>query len=150
MITLAFYNGEGDWFDKLIHWWTCGAYSHVELVVGDPETWPGEVIILSSSPRDGGVREKRLALDPKHWTLVTVPGDADHAAMFIRGWIGARYDWLGIVLSQVIPIDWHWSNRWFCSEICAAALGIPEPQRMSPSGLHRYLTKARPESRAFS
>lgn len=140
MITFAFYKAEGDIFDRLIRWWTCGPYSHVEMVIGSPV---GETTIISASPRDGGVREKRLVLDPEHWDLVETEGDAEAAAAFMRSQIGKKYDWLGILLCQVLPLNWHWSGGWFCSEICAAAIGLESPHTFHPSALRWRLFKRR-------
>lgn len=40
----------------------------------------------------------------------------------------------------------HSESRWFCSEICAAALGLKSPQRMSPQLLFEVLTWGRPSA----
>mgnify|MGYP001213384616 CR=1 FL=1 len=140
-ITLAFYKARGNFFDRLIRWWTRGPYSHVELVIGAEN---GEATIISASPRDGGVRERRLVLDPELWDLVHIPGDAEKAAAFVRSHIGRRYDWLGILLSQTLPLGWHWSGGWFCSEICAAVLNLQNPHRYHPSALYKHLVAPTP------
>ena len=74
---LAFYLAEnGTFFDKLIASWSGlgkgGArFSHVELVIGEPEGEPP--LCFSSSPRDGGVRTKHIDLSSGHWEIVDVP-----------------------------------------------------------------------------
>ena len=75
MITLAFYKGRGSsWWirlqDGLIRFATRSPYSHVELIVGRAEH-DREETCLSSSGRDGGVREKRIVLERAKWAAMT-------------------------------------------------------------------------------
>ena len=144
MITLAFYKGRADdpWHrlqDAAIRLATRGQYSHVELISGSAEH--GEAALcLSSSARDGGVRAKRIALKPESWDLVELRIDQAGPAQFIQSRIGARYDYAGVLLSQVLAFGGHDKARWFCSEIIAAALGLPNPQRLSPQLLFDVVT----------
>lgn len=106
----------GDNWDKLIAYWTKGPYSHVELMFSDG-------MCFSSSPRDGGVRFKQIAIDPTHWAIVNINvGDKEAE---IREWCqsqcGMKYDWLG-VLGCGIHMPFRTKHRWFCSEICITAL----------------------------
>ena len=117
MIKVAFYKGEGNWFDKLIRWWTRSPYSHSELVIDD--------IWYSSSPRDGHVRATRIYAVPNHWDFIHI--DCSEQAKrtitdAIDSQLGKPYDIIGILLSQVIPLGVDDPNSWFCSEICACAL----------------------------
>lgn len=143
MMTLAFYKGRGAslWQrvqDKAIRFATGGKYSHVELIAGT--ALHGKIAqCLSSSGRDGGVRSKRILLKPESWDLIELQIDPDRPAQFIRDRIGAPYDYKGILLSQVLALGRHDESRWFCSEICAAALSIPSPQRVSPQFLFELL-----------
>ena len=137
-IELAFYRGEGRLFDRLIRWWTESEYSHCEIVLsrkGD------EAVLFSASPRDGGVRRCERTLVPERWDVVRFkcrlpPLDL---ALLMREEDGAKYDWLGIIWSQVFARGWQSRKRWFCSEICGHAAGIPEPHRYSPEGLRRLV-----------
>jgi hypothetical protein len=61
--------------------------------------------------------------------------DGEVPCQFIRDYLGARYDYAGLMLSQVLAFGRHNPDKWFCSEICAAALGLPNPQRVSPQFL---------------
>lgn len=150
MITFAFYKGRGKtvWErvqDAGIRFATRGIYSHVELISGPVEL--GQVVVcLSSSGRDGGVREKRILLKPDSWDLVQMNIAPEQPVQFIRDRIGARYDYRGILFSQVLALGRHSESRWFCSEICAAALGLKSPQRMSPQLLFEVLTWGRPSA----
>lgn len=148
MITLAFYKGRGtSWWHRVQDWAirlaTRSPYSHVELIEGPAELGQ-ESLCLSSSGRDGGVREKRIVLKPESWDLVAVNSDPRGVGAFVRGRIGARYDYIGILFSQVFALARHDEAKWFCSEICAAALGMANAQRMSPQALYDVVTWQRP------
>lgn len=146
-VTLAFYKGRGETRAQQLQDWairfsTRGQYSHVELIAG--VALHGDVAqCLSSSGRDGGVRAKRILMKPESWDLVELRIDPEQPAQFIRDRIGARYDYTGILLSHVLAFGRHSENRWFCSEICAAAIGIPEPQKVSPNRLYHWVTWGR-------
>ena len=116
-IQLMFYKGKGDLFDKLIRWWTHSEYSHVELVIGG--MW------YSSSPRTGRVAGRELVYNESHWDSVEVEaneGQIKRMTRLFRQERGKKYDWLGITLSQILPLGIDMPNRWFCSEICAYVL----------------------------
>lgn len=143
-VTLAFYKGRGTTLperlqDGAIRLATRGIYSHVELIAGDAKSGLAS-ICMSASARDGGVREKSILLKPDSWDLVTLSLDAVGPSAFLRRHFGARYDYTGIMLSQVLALGRHDPDKWFCSEICAAALGVPNPQRMSPQMLFDVVT----------
>jgi hypothetical protein len=143
-VTLAFYKGRGNtafqrFQNGLIRSVTGGIYSHVELISG--AALPGHCsMCLSASGRDGGVRQKRILLTAESWDLVLLPMDAEAPCQFIRDHLGARYDYAGLMLSQVLAFGRHNPDQWFCSEICAAALGLPNPQRVSPQFLFDVVT----------
>ncbi|MEH6521245.1 hypothetical protein [Sulfitobacter sp.] len=135
-VTIAFYKGQGVSVPQrlqegLIRSVTRGIYSHVEMISGDA-LHDHFAVCLSASGRDGGVREKCILLKPESWDLVSMRMDAEAPCQFIREHLGARYDYAGLILSQVLALGRHNPDKWFCSEICAAALGLPNPQRVSP------------------
>jgi len=87
--------------------------------------------------KTGGVRFKRIVLNPDHWDLQRVAVNPKLAAQWFAEHEGELYDWqliLGFV-SWVIP---HKSSRWTCSEASAAACGVPEDDawRFDPANLH--------------
>jgi hypothetical protein len=143
-ITLAFYKGRGATLperlqDGAIRMATRGIYSHVELIAGDAKC--GQVsLCFSASSRDGGVREKPILLNSEAWDVVALNVGCNDACAFMRRHFGARYDYAGILFSQVLGFGGHNPDKWFCSEICAAALGIPNPQRLSPQMLFDVVT----------
>lgn len=143
-VTLAFYKGTASsrWHrlqDAAIRLATRGRYSHVELVAR--RAVDGEVArCFSSSGRDGGVRVKRILLKPESWDLVELNIDPQGPSGFIHERLGAGYDYTGILFSQVLALGRHDESRWFCSEIIAASLGLPNPQRVSPQFLFDVVT----------
>jgi hypothetical protein len=78
-----------------------------------------------------------MALHPWH------PFDAFARA---RAWIGAPYDFTGILMSQFLNTRRQAADRWFCSELCGYALGLAEPHTLAPTDL---LCRASDMNRAF-
>ena len=129
---VAFYKGKGNYFDKAIRIWTRGSYSHCEIVLGD--LW------YSSSPRDGGVRCKDMKnYNPDHWDFVETDIDSQRFWDIWTKYQNAKYDWLGIVLTQAIPLGIQDSDKVFCSEFCAEVLNIVKPKWISPNKLYKIL-----------
>lgn len=50
---------------------------------------------------------------------------------------GKGYDWLGILFSQVLPLNLDHPERVFCSELNAAMLGLSKPASYSPEKLYQ-------------
>lgn len=133
MAKAAFYINRNPLIDKTICWRTSGHTSHVELLLDDG-------LCYSSSWRDGGVRKKRIEMD-HHWQLVDIPFANDDAIReFFQNKIGAKYDLPGVLGGQALSIKFHKGSWWFCSEICAEALGLTDSWRYSPVMLYHFLT----------
>lgn len=133
VVRAHFYKADGTLFDKLIRWWTRSPYSHVELELSEGEWW-------SSSPRDGGVRTKKIVFSPYHWdTLELSAADAPSLRAFFKQREGTRYDAAGLLLTQIFKTPYRTRERFFCSEICAAALGVPDGDLYSPGDLYKLL-----------
>jgi hypothetical protein len=86
--------------------------------------------------RSGGVRFKRIVLDPDRWDVRRVACSPAMAAQWFKDHEGELYDWQLILgfLAWLIP---HKATRWTCSEACAAALAVPEDEawRFDPANL---------------
>ena len=136
---VAFYKAPGTLTDKLIRRWLRGPYSHCELVFELVDNGPS--LCISSSPRDGGVRSKRIILDAESWDIVPVP-DADIAAAW--AWaaehIQEGYDYMGITGFILRPESGE-QDKWFCSEAVAAMLGYPQSWRFDPDLLYCVLKR---------
>lgn len=123
---LAFYKASGGLADKLVRLVTRSPYSHVELVIGG--------VCYSSSIQDGGVRSKHINIGSGNWDVLEIAGDEAKAAQWFVDHHGQDYDWLG-VFRFVLPFLKHRTGKWFCSEACAAALGLENAHKYSPQDL---------------
>lgn len=113
---------------RVIQWWTGSIYSHCELVI---DGW-----CYSSSAMDGGVRRKRIDLDPEKWDVAPLPWADDQRALdYFTATDHHRYGWAGLVLSQLLNLNRSIDKAQFCSQWCAAALGLPSPATYSPRTL---------------
>ena len=91
--------------------------THVEAV--HAEHADGAVTIASASLRDGGVRSKRVHLNPAHWLIVDVPQwDVTQSIALLAATNGMPYDWRGAVATVFIGSQDN--KRWFCNEWVAA------------------------------
>lgn len=132
LVRLALYKRKR-WWDigaALIRWWKMTPYSHCELLV--------DGVCYSSSMRDGGVRAKEIEFKDGHWDFIDVP------------WVGSvqvknfyaitkktRYGWKDLILRQIFNKRGD-SSGMFCSEWCAAALGIEHAYAFDPGLLAEY------------
>ena len=127
----------GDQVDHLMPDGTCAPHP-------DGALWCASSVAAEALPahsprragKTGGVRFKRIALNPGHWDVRRVSCSPALAAQWFRAHEGELYDWqliLGFV-SWVIPQK---ALRWTCSEASAAALGAPEGEawRIDPASL---------------
>lgn len=125
MTRIAFRYADTRLFARLVCWWRGGDSAHCEVV---SHSWTnGHHECISASWLDGGVRTKTMPLPADRWRIYEVEHTVDPV-----GWLelnnGAGYDWLGL-LSFVIA-RWRVSTtRWFCSEVAAHIMGLPEPHR---------------------
>lgn len=164
MIYIAFYKGNSraDGIqgikerleDGLIRLFTRGIYSHCEIAIclGQGQRYnaigfeiPPEAAdpilyeCYTSSPRDGGVRRKTMPLPFDQWDLIPLVNMSDSELIkFFHKTEGKKYDWLG-ALGFALPLFKHERDKYFCSEWCAAALGLFQPHTFSPNGLYDYL-----------
>ena len=130
-----FYKAEGTLTDKAVRTWTAQPYSHVELELSPGESW-------SASPRDGGVRRKDVTFVPDHWDTLTLPWlDVENARRVFRAHEGKPYDFAGLFLRQVLNSRFSSERTFFCSEIAALALGLPNPDKYSPGDLAELLAR---------
>ena len=118
-----------DWAVRKI---THGQYSHCEIAI---DLGGGKFECYSASWRDGGVRCKLIHLQPEKWDLIELPETvAGQARALYRKTLGAKYDTWG-VFATVLPRVQGSRDKWFCSEWCAAALGLLQPEKYSPNSL---------------
>lgn len=120
-IRLGFYARptKNKFMHKVIRWWTKSHYSHVQIKVGD--TW-------TSAEQVGVVEFKHSieehAYDILDYTLECTEEQYANYLEFKEDTLGAGYDYTGIVLSQILPLDVDNPRRWFCSEVTTQILKI--------------------------
>ena len=156
VIYLALYKGrrDGAWYqpkvaaarlsDWIIRTLTGSPYSHCELAVlipplnGDPDDHT-VFDCYSSSIRDGGVRLKTMPLPADKWDLIPVNRQDVYIDVlnYFAQTRGKPYDFIG-ACGVVLGINGS-LKKWFCSEWCAAALGLQYPDRYSPQALANWL-----------
>jgi hypothetical protein len=131
---VAFYKAPGDWMDKLIRLTTRSIYSHCELLIEAPD--PARATrAISSSGRDGGVREDLIQFYSDRWDIIEIEWAPHDAAAMARIHLGADYDLYGAVCSQFPILRREQDSRWFCSELIAWSLGLSQPETLSPGAL---------------
>ena len=128
--------------DWAVRWATNGQYSHCEIAV--KHSFADDYHCYSASLRDGGVRSKTMPLPAEKWNLIEIRDAEAHEKVWAlyQATQGAKYDYLG-ALGVVLPIR-QATQRWLCSEWCAAALGLQYPDRYSPQSLADWFRQ--PES----
>jgi hypothetical protein len=126
---LALYKGDGTKFNAAIRWVDGGIYSHCELVFSDGMS-------ASATYRDDKtVRAKVIDFFPGRWDFIELPESLEaDARAFYEGTAGTPYDLLGQVrfVFGLVKGD---NKTFWCSEWCAAALGMQDPWRYGPNGL---------------
>lgn len=137
MMQMALYRGPATdtWHQvghRLIAWFTGSPYSHCEIVING--------MAMSSSSRDGGVRFKAIDFASGKWHLVPLPGSEASVWAWFATHEGEAYDWAGIA-RFIVPLLPQRHNQWFCSEACAAALGLEHPADWTPGMLAVKFTK---------
>lgn len=123
-LTLAFKkkNPKTGFFGKSICLLTRSNYYHVELIIDD--LW-----VSADSPMGVTINE----LGPKnheHWDYVELGTkkvfneDFDIIMNYVKSLDDKKYDYLAIILSQLIPLKLHNENKLFCSEIVVIILKL--------------------------
>ena len=147
-VYLALYKGrrDGAWYQPqvaaarlsawIIRTLTRSPYSHCEIAV---DKGNGQYNCYSASIRDGGVRLKTMPLPADKWDLI--PVNQQDAYIDVLNYFaqtrGKPYDFIG-ACGVVLGIKGS-LKKWFCSEWCAAALGVQYPDRYSPQALANWL-----------
>jgi len=161
---LASYHGTQDGYrgiaNGLIRFRLGGRFSHTEMVFepGDgvnhlmpdgsthpvnSQYWCASSVATDTLPpwspyragRMGGVRFKRIWLNPDKWTLDDVSTfDAVAAATWANTHQGMLYDWQ-LILGFIAKFVPEKTGRVMCSEACAEMLGLERPWSYDPCSL---------------
>jgi hypothetical protein len=118
-MNVLFQRRGGGWYGTLIRLWTRSPYIHTELEFSNGERF------TSLAGRGTGYNDSLVPADEGAWTRVPVDVTAPQEAAiraFCHDELGCRYDWAGIALTQILGFGRQSRTKWFCSELCMAAL----------------------------
>lgn len=109
MVQIAFYKDNYKWWSRLIKWWTNSKYSHCEFYIDG---------CLYGISNEQSVRRLRQPLNEKKWDLITIEDKdlKDFVLDFFERTQGAKYDWKGILLTQIFNLRRSDKTKYTCSE----------------------------------
>ena len=124
----------------------------------DNERWVGISPFLTSTV---GIREKNISTEnqKENWDYLTFTLNwrepvreyqINQLNKFIEKTLGCRYDWIGLIISNLTPFLVKKRNKWYCSEWIAHALvnarivmwddmDLYDTPEMSPGKLYELL-----------
>jgi hypothetical protein len=122
-------------FHYAVQLMTFSEYSHVEILIGE--------YVYSSSIDNGGVRKKKVDLDKPGWIVIPAPWiDENRVLSFFEETEDRPYGWTDLFVHQVLHLPTSKNDRgYFCSEWCAAALGVDNAYVKTPKDLINYALK---------
>jgi hypothetical protein len=136
-IRIAFFKGDKhEWHHRFIRWWTKSPYSHAEIIL-DGETW----VSISPFLYTRVAARVRTHVDESDWDFLTFRVTAEELRAlknFISETTGDGYDWIGMILSQILPIIIKGKGRWYCSQWIAHALGWAGIVRWKRLGIYEF------------
>jgi len=104
---------------RLIKWWTNSNYYHVEIVIDN--LW------VSAELSGVELHELRPLEDKYDYVDLNVDLSKEQYTALLK-WVGSkdgiRYDYLGVLLSTILPARIDNPNKWFCSEIVVKILQL--------------------------
>ena len=131
-IRIAFFKGDRrEWLHRFIRWWTRSPYSHAEIVL-DGDAW----VSISPFLFTRVAARVRTHVPDDDWDYLdfrVTPEELHALKDFISETTGDGYDWIGMLLSQVLPIIIRGRGRWYCSQWIAHGLvhaGIVKLKRL--------------------
>lgn len=129
MMHIAFKHNATSFFGKLIKFYTFSPYCHCEIIFSDGQWFSSREYKNGVGFITGPPNGERMT----DYDFVMLPSISKEDEQRIRAWCekeqfnddGTRcgYDVRGVLFSFLpIPIGWQSADKWFCSEICCAAL----------------------------
>lgn len=94
----------------------------------------------------GGIRFKRIRLEPERWEVKPYKHCAKTAAIWFLGHEGAAYDWgqiLGFIYWPVACLFPQKEGRWTCSAATAACVGYTRPELFHPAIVRAMVSQHR-------
>lgn len=139
-IQIALCKGTG-LVSSVIKWWTRSKYSHVALILN-------EKVMFASVPNKGTMFI-RIWDKSDYDTFDVLITEEQYSELFkyCTDENGCDYDWIGIILSQIVAMNRESDTKWFCSEFVISALikiGVSpnvglRPSRFSPEDIHKFI-----------
>jgi len=156
MMYLAFKKEATSFFGKLIKGYTFSKYCHAELVFSDNMWFSAREFKDGTQFVKGPPTGERYSM----YDFIELPISAEEEAR-VRKWcegeVGCDYDTRGVVFSFLpIPIGWQSAEKWFCSEVCCAALQTVgwfrgySAAAVSPRKLHQLAVEEEPVKRRLA
>jgi len=118
-------------------------YSHTEIVFSSAIYFGHDVESQTIKFKD-----KPDTTEEVDYYIIKIPKELEQTAFqFAQDHDGAKYDWLGITMTQFINLGMNSTYKWFCSEIVVRLLQImgfyplfeEQAHKISPYGLHKRL-----------
>jgi len=138
---IAFLKRPRSFFAILIRVWTRSNHVHAEMVLGTTSYIADDVL--------GTIKVENKDYPDWAWDFIEIVATPEQEAKckaFLEAELGCGYDWVGIVMTQILGTGRQSKDKWFCSEECAAALqhagfrlGGMTPHKVSPGKLYDYL-----------
>ena len=150
-IRIAFFKGNNHEFHhRFIRWWTKSQYSHTEIVL-DNDMW----ISISPFLYARVAARVRTSVNTEEWDYLDfhlTAGEFQVLKNFISETTGDGYDWIGMLISQLVPFIVKGKGKWYCSQWVFAALSyagvvksrstkILETPDLSPGKLYEILSQ---------
>lgn len=111
-VSIVFYKGPGTLAEKVVRIWTKSLYAHCEFRRSDG--------LYHSNDRQRFIsRSEHIEINPDEWEECSIELPSQIVKRVERRQLrknGTKYDWSGIVFSQVFPLGMHNKERWFCSK----------------------------------
>jgi len=108
---------------KFIMWWTNSIYYHCELVFEDKTAFSSDIDSITKI----GTRWITFDYDNydvNQWEVYNLSINTNDE-MKIKEWCkneeNCFYDFIGMLLTQMIPLSFQNPSWWFCSELCISA-----------------------------
>ena len=144
---IAFLKRSPSLFAVLIRFWTGSHYTHAEMVLGDTS--------YIADTKLGTIKAENKPYPEGAWEFIDLASTSEQDVQcrtFLESELGCGYDWVGIVMTQVLGTGRQSKDKWFCSEECTAALqhsgfrlGGLSPHKVSPGKLFKYLKTKGPQ-----
>jgi hypothetical protein len=116
---IAFQRNPQTWIGKFICWWTQSDYFHCSMIFSDGRQF--------AATSQSGCTWSNSPSDPKNWEFIEVPlvpEQENKIRAFCSQEAGCGYDWWGLVISQLAHFRRSHAEKFFCSELVAAALQL--------------------------